>query len=113
MRSSISARAHFICAPGRISPAIERTETRATSARSAVTCSRNSSIFPADLLDVDLAYAFIAPNDFHLVADLVRQPDTSGHGVDDDERRGSIGGVQLHVFDSDQSIKERLPGLEI
>jgi hypothetical protein len=76
----------------------------------------NCSKFPMAamirFLAVDLTYAFLLANDFDLVANFVSQVDGSWHGLDQNERRRGVRCIQLHVLDSDQSVKKRLSRLE-
>src|SRR5713101_6096960 len=65
------------------------------------------------LLDVDFANAFLLTNRFDLISDFVSEADRMRYRFDQDERRRSMRGVELDVFNAAQAIDERLPRLDI
>src|SRR5205814_10327940 len=65
------------------------------------------------LLDVDFANAFLLADRFDLVPHLITQPSAARNGVDQHERTGGIGSVELHIFNSQQPVEKWLTRLDV
>ena len=65
------------------------------------------------LFDVELADAFLHPDVFDGVSNFVCETDFLRHRLDDDDRGGDIGGIDVDIFDADHTLPKRLAGFQI
>src|SRR2546423_1976639 len=67
----------------------------------------------AGLLDVELAHVLLGADDFHLVPQLVGEPDFLRNAIHQNNGRRKIGSVHFDIFQPDNPIDERLQNLDV
>ena len=65
------------------------------------------------LFDVQFAHLFLHADGFDRIPDFIGEADPLRHRLDDDERGGDIGGIDVNIFDAKNALPKRLASLQI